>query len=111
MQSMTIQQFEEHISAEYIGCSCVPTTFTEIIEQECAGVRVEAHLRGGLPLIHSTVGEMRAAAAALSVKAISQRPKKAAMMLSTARFLNDLVDTIVAARPSDHGISIAPPPR
>lgn len=109
MQTMTIQQFEKHISAEYIGCSCVPTHLAEIIEQECAGVRVEEGLRGDLPLIHSTVGEMRAAANDLSARAALQRPKKADLMRRTARFLGDLVDTIVAARPSDHGVKLVPP--
>lgn len=31
-------------------------------------------------------------------------------MTSAARFLSDLVDTIVAARTSDHGVKLVPPP-
>lgn len=57
----------------------------------------------------SSPSEERAAANDLRARAAAQRPKKADLMTRTARFLSDLVDTIVAARPSDHGVKLVPP--
>lgn len=58
----------------------------------------------------SSPSEERAAANDLRARAALQRPKKADLMRRTARFLVDLVDTIVAARTSDHGVKLVPPP-